>query len=497
MWRVFGNRKFGGGRLAQCLCVLVLPVLLNACQTGGQGGTQGTSTINRGPVTMTHSSEKKRFTANEHFSARDMEQAGFRSLREIDADGAMQSFMQSRRAVGDNIRNLTGIGMVWLQRGHPKEALPHLKKARDMIEPGLQDRQDQILVLQTLAAAQERAGHFSGALATLVMLRDLMNPPAGSQAQKDLLAQIDELQSKREIFRDHDPSSSIVPRSGRHAVGAWGGLGDRYKQALDRGMAALENGRAREAAGHFRHATEIGPGLFGGWLMLGTVLMRTELDRDALTALKKARHLAGQAGHEQAVAEAEGHIGYLHFRAKSYDLALQALKRSIRMMRGEDVTASLARNYYRLALVQHTQGAQQNAVAAARKSISLYHRLGMAGATVQAYSLIADILQARKDLDGAVNAYSRVLKYGDEQKYPVLFVAAHLGLGDILQVQGDLPRACGHWEMAARIARNRGELDYLVTDLARTWRDAGCGGKSGNPLNRSPSVIPGVREGAA
>lgn len=287
-----------------------------------------------------------------------------------------------------------------------------------------------------------------------------------------------------------------VPRSRQARTGELA-ISRRYSNILDQGIAEIDRGRPREASRYFRQAIGVAPQHYLGWLMLGMALLESDADRDAMAVLRKARNLAGRMGQEQAVAEADGHLGFLYYQARSYDLALAALNRSISVMRREKETLSLALNFHRLALVYDKKQMPREALAAARKSVSLFHQLGAAEDTVRPNILIGDILKQRKDLAGAADAYSRVLKYGGGRGNIGYQVLAHIGMGDILLTQGNLARACVHWQVAARLAHARGGLDDLVSVLARHWRDADCEGETGGPLNRPAPLAPDGQEDAA
>jgi len=293
-----------------------------------------------------------------------------------------------------------------------------------------------------------------------------------------------------------ETGADAAPRP-RQAMAGEPAMSNRYSLILDRGIAEIERGRPQEASGHFRQAIGVAPQHYLGWLMLGMALLESDANGDAMAALRKARNLARRAGQDQAVAEADGHMGFLYYRSKSLDLALAALNRSISVMRREKETLSLALNFYRLALVYDKKQMSREALAAAGKSVNLFHRLGSAEDTVQPYSLIGDILWQRKDLAGAADAYTRVLKYGRSRANTGHAVLAHIGMGDILLRQGNQARACVHWQVAARLAHARGGLDKLVAVLARNWRDADCEGETGGPLDRPAPLAPKTVEEAA
>lgn len=285
-------------------------------------------------------------------------------------------------------------------------------------------------------------------------------------------------------------SSEVEPRTRRHDAGGPPPVSQRYMQVIDRGVAAIDGRRLDEAVGHFRQATGIAPRQYSGWLMLGMALMEKKLNRESMAALRKARSLAQQVGEDLAVAEADGHMGFVYYRVRSYELALAALNRSIQVMRRDGESPSLARNFYRLALVYRRKSMPHEALSAAREAVGVHQRLGRVVDAVPSYTLIGEILKDGRDRQGAAKAYARVLRLGNERRHAGHLVLAHIGIADILRVQGNLARACMHWQVAGRLARARGGMDKLVAALARSWRNADCAGQTGGPLDRPAPKAP-------
>ncbi len=236
-------------------------------------------------------------------------------------DEAFDLAMKAREQ-GFNARAQRILGLIWLRRGEPFRALPHLDKAEadaGVVEGLLTC----YLALGDLEGAEKRlplAERFttpstpslqtsSERIRTLARTRDALAaattvPPGKADSVRQALGQV---VCAEAAYRDGQPRAqveSLLHQALTDSPDLAAGLALRARLALDRGQ-------LRAALADAERAITLGPRQAAGYFVRGRVQL--ERDRDALTDLLKAAELSGRQDADvlQALAAAQHRAGHL------------------------------------------------------------------------------------------------------------------------------------------------------------------------------------------
>ncbi len=213
-------------------------------------------------------------------------------------------------------------------------------------------------------------------------------------------------------------------------------------------------------------------------------------------AAREAASLARTLGDTRSQAEALHDLGSLLFEEEKLGAALEKFHEAGRLFKAVGDHWGLSRSYRRIGDVNFRLGSYELAMEALLKSLEELGRIPEPGpaqrqAAGHLHVMIGNVLQKTGDLDQALEEFRRAADIYEQEGFTLGRAGVALNIGNVLFDQERFSEALAGYETARKLAAELGNealLSMALTNLASTWTKLGRYGQAREALTRSEEI---------